>query len=425
MVIHKLQKYNGILSGILIFLFFSLVLVFERGYHIGALLLPLLALLFFWLPADRDIDYKLPLFFIIIGLLWSLHVYLDIFKASDSDRYLRIVLAGITLIFLMKLRINTLAIFYGIAFGAFGAFFIAVFQKFILDLPRAKGEFHPIVFGNVSLMLGLMALAAGLLLIKEKKVNYWLMISAAIAGITASFLSGSRGGWLGLPVILLFIFYHASTLLSPGKIKMVFASLIVGITLVFAIPVTGVKERVNSAQMDLTAYFYKNERDSSLGARLEMWRSAYLIFLENPLTGAGKSNIRDYEEFMIKDRKIDEVVKEYSHAHSDYLDSLSERGLAGFILLLVFYFGNLKLFNDRVINSAQPITKALALMGAVGALCFINFSLSESLLTKNMGLSFYCFTMIILWAVMDRLYQQECQQKFQQGRELDSQSSQK
>jgi len=406
-LVNDIRKYNSVLCGILIFLFFSLAVTIERGYYAGALFLPLLALFFFWLPTDRVMDYKVPLFFIVIGLLWSLHAYLDIFRPRDSDRYLRIVLAGIALIFLMKLKINVLAIFYGIATGSFGAIFIALYQRFVLDMSRAKGDFHPIVFGNFSMMLGLMSLAAALVLIKDKKVNFAIMILAAVAGIAASFLSGSRGGWLGLPVILLFIFFHVRSLLSPRQIKVIFMSLFVGIVLAVTIPATGIKDRVNAAQKDLHGYIYKDKKTSSLGARLEMWKSAYFIFLENPVYGAGASRVSSYKNMFIEEAEVHRVVRKYAHSHSDYLDSLSERGILGFILLLVFYFGNLKLFNDRVITSSQPVTKALALMGAVGALCYINFSLTESLLTKNMGLSFYCFTLIILWAVMDRLYQQE------------------
>jgi O-antigen ligase len=233
-----------------------------------------------------------------------------------------------------------------------------------------------------------------------------------MAGITASFLSGSRGGWLGVPVILLFIFFHVRTSISPGQIKVTVASLLVGIILAVAIPATGIKDRLYSAHKDLQGYFYKDKKTSSLGARLEMWKSAYFIFLEAPVAGVGKSKIRGYEKALIKDDDVHKVVKKYAHAHSDYLDSLSERGILGLALLLLFYFGNLKIFNDRVITSSQPVTKALALMGAVGALSYINFSFTESLLTKNMGLSFYCFTLIIIWAVMDRFYQQEKEARF-------------
>lgn len=367
----------------------------------------MLALFFFWLPAQKAMDYKVPLFFITTGLLWSLMTFLDIYQLKDSDRYFRIVLAGITLVFLMKLKITSSAIFYGVATGSFAAFFIALYDKLILEVPRAQGNFHPILFGNYSMMLGLMALAAALMFVKDRRSDFNIMILAALAGIAASFLSGSRGAWVGLPAILIFIFFHVRRLLSASQIKIIFVSVLLVIFIAVTIPSTGIRERVKAAKKDGYGYFYKDKKTSSLGVRFEMWESAFFIFLDNPITGAGKSGIDDYEKKLVDDHDVHKIVKKYSHAHSDYMDSLSERGILGFTLLLLLYFGNLYFFNQKVSQSIQPKTKALALMGAVGALCYISFSLTESLLTKNMGLSFYCFTMIILWAAMSQHYLQE------------------
>ena len=80
----------------------------------------------------------------------------------------------------------------------------------------------------------------------------------------------------------------------------------------------------------------------TLGPRLSNWRSAYLLWKTYPLIGVGPEM---FSEYVPQIRPIGGAQSQY--VHNLYLETLAETGLCGFVALLVFQIGVLRLFVRR------------------------------------------------------------------------------
>ena len=109
----------------------------------------------------------------------------------------------------------------------------------------------------------------------------------AFCGLNGSFLSGSRGGWIGLPFVFFFLYRVYRSFFST-KVKVI--GLIITCFLVitaFNLPQLGIEYRVHQAFNELISYEAGNV-NSSIGARLEMWKGTAILISEKPLMGWSK-----------------------------------------------------------------------------------------------------------------------------------------
>ncbi|MCB9094290.1 MAG: O-antigen ligase family protein [Halobacteriovoraceae bacterium] len=87
---------------------------------------------------------------------------------------------------------------------------------------------------------------------------------------------------------------------------------------------------------DETQEIYRLGRGNN-ESRLALYKTAYRIFLEKPLTGIGFNNFGN----LVKDYKIKFNIKEdinfKSHAHNNYFEILADTGLLGFIPFIFFF----------------------------------------------------------------------------------------
>ena len=383
-----------------ILLFFSLVTVSKLGIALGYLGLLLAAPLLLFnkqknLPLTSETK-RFSFLLAAIGLLWCLLTYFDRYSVDDLDKSIRIVFIALLLLALVRIKINKVFVIFGLALGAFFSFIIAFYGQYIEGISRPTSKhLHPIIFGDISMALGLIVICTAYYYKETLKPIFYILIFAGVLGVCGSFLSGSRGGWIGLPLIA----YFMLTTLNPSRSKIYLFKKMSPIVIVFLalvfIPNTGVYQRISQGLVDIQEYIEVNHSSSSVGARIEMWKSSLLIFIDAPFIGVGKSNISTYEETLVKEGQVDSIVLNYTHSHSDYMDSLAERGVLGFALLLVFYFLPIWFFYQ--LNKAK--FNPFAIAGCVLSFCFIDFSLTESLLTKNIGISFYLLSTVFLYVI--------------------------
>ncbi len=77
---------------------------------------------------------------------------------------------------------------------------------------------------------------------------------------------------------------------------------------------------------------------NSIGNRLALWRTAFLIFLKHPWLGAGTGSFESDAAWRIRDGQVPPVVWGYQHAHNDFFNQLATEGLLGLAALLWFYY---------------------------------------------------------------------------------------
>jgi (heptosyl)LPS beta-1,4-glucosyltransferase len=223
-----------------------------------------------------------------------------------------------------------------------------------------------------------------------------LPILAAILGLVASFLSGSRGGWIALPGLATVLIWHAWHRIARWQVTAAtFAFVALAIT-AYAVPQTGVRDRIAEAQFEIENYFATGEANTSVGARLEMWRTAWMIFREHPWLGVGMGGYAREKADLIEQGIVDPAITQFNHPHNEYLAALATRGVVGFASLLLLFGIGLKVFYERYRN--PRLDPAFGLAGLVVVVAFVHFSFSGDTFDRSMPISFITFMLAVLSA---------------------------
>ena len=333
--------------------------------------------------------------FVAIAFLFSFTVAMISLMTTGFDpRFIenpsKVVLALFGISMILMLRPDPRWFWLGLFCGLMGATGFALFQRYGLMMPRAEGFSMPITFGNLAMAMALMALAA----IQQFSKTRWAALPylAFFAGVTASILSGSRGGWLALLLSFIPFYSYGRQALGRRTLLIIVASIALLGTAVM-VPQTGVLGRLTDVSRELTLYSNGNP-DSSVGARLEMWKGAWTMFTEHPITGVGRANFNLGLRSLIARGDINAAMRDYHHAHNELLNALATQGLLGAAALIALYAAPLRFFTRQL--RAPGLHRPYALAGVMLVLSFIDFGLTQVMFAHHASSSFYALTVCIL-----------------------------
>lgn len=383
----------------------------KSAYAIGPALLLLTTVLLLVPQVRRKLntDKETQLLIVIMAFfaaVWAGGYWVDISPyISSFDKPLRALLAIPVLLLILAVRPSATWLVAGIFFGSISAGGIAIYERFILGVGRAVGPLNAIQFGNLSMLWGVFSAVVVCYLAqqKSKSKGIWICLGlfalATLAGVMGSLLSGSRGGWIGIPFVLS-VFWRAYGGYFSWRIKGSFIALLVVAALgVWNTPQLGVKPRIEQAVVQFSGYvFGGTHRESSVGQRLQMWENAFVMAAEKPLTGWGEWGYREYIFAAEADGRLTQDI-EHQHAHNQFLDMLAKHGIPGFVAVIAFFFVPLLLFGCHLKSEAAK-HKALAVAGTLLCVGFIDFGLTQAIIWHTGGMMVYSFMLVIIWALM-------------------------
>jgi O-antigen ligase len=336
-------------------------------------------------------------------LIFSISVVLDGLHTREFDRPSRFLFASLVLIILLKTTIKVEYIIYGVIVGAAGTGFLAIYQYFVLDIARPHGFQIVIAYGNDSLLLALLALSStGIFLVRKDYLTVALSLVAAVLAFSAFIFSGTRGGWLATPLIILVLWQHRKKFSTAAMLSIISVFFLLVLIMLLS-PKIGTLDRLKSVTTNLDNYFSGRNVNTSTGLRLEMWKSALYSFRERPIFGTGEYGNKAYKKQQIQQGLVNSEISIFNHAHNEIFTALSYRGLIGFLSLLSIYFVPLWLFS-KVLFSKQatlsPETRMIALGGCLIPLSYFIYGLTQSMFDHNSGSTIYPFFIVIYWAAM-------------------------
>lgn len=279
----------------------------------------------------------------------------------------------------------------GLALGGVGCGLWALWQAGVTGASRANGhgEVNAILFGNLALLTGLLCLAGLGWAWQQNCRRRWLvaLLLGAVGGLLASALSGTRGGWLALPLATL-VFYRAYLRSWPARWRWLTIGAVVVLLVGFYLaPQSGVQQRVGMA-MEETVDYLAGEPNGSVGTRLEMYRGALLLISHSPWMGLGHGGYRDAMGELVEQGRVVPGLDRYWHAHNDLLDAWVRRGLPGLLAVLALYLLPLWVFTPRLV-ATDPGTRSLAVAGLLLPVTFIDFGLSYAFFAYPIGIVVY------------------------------------
>lgn len=207
-----------------------------------------------------------------------------------------VALAIAALVAFAKLRATATWLWAGLALGSLAGGAWAIWQKLIEGSRRVEGHepFNAILYGNLGLLLGLLCLA-GLGWAWSRQARWrWslLMVAGGLSGLLISALSGTRGGWIGLPLAAWVLYRgHVSRMSVRWRLGLL-STLLLLMAAAYLVPQTGVAERVENARVGVERYFTGDDDMNSISARVEMWKGAVELIGERPMTGWGMAGYR-------------------------------------------------------------------------------------------------------------------------------------
>ncbi|MDQ2989138.1 MAG: O-antigen ligase family protein, partial [Pseudomonadota bacterium] len=282
----------------------------------------------------------------------------------------------------------------GLCIGTIGAAAIGLWQWLVLGMDRVEGlTHHPITFGDLSVAMGVMSVCAWSAFRNSRLA--FLPVVAMLCGVLASIVSGSRGAWLGLLLVLLPLLKYGSAVHGKRLAYGVGAVLAFSL-LAYSVPATGIAKRVDDAVSEVRQYAATRDATTHVGVRLDLWRASLMMIAEHPLLGVGRDGFRPALLDMARQGRVQQSpALVYSSGHNDVLHTLATGGLVDFVFLMLMYGAPLAFFWKTLYGGAAG-RAAPALAGLLLVICFIGFGLTDVMFWLMIPKSFYAMMLCAL-----------------------------
>ena len=403
----KIEKYQKLFAHFSLFLFFTLLFIFPKGYNYGATLLLTASVIFLFSSFYKKIDlfqfvkknktiFASVIFYFLVSVFF---VLLHGEKIKLIDNPFRAFLFLSVVIFLSYSKLKFDILLYIIPLGSFIAGVVALYQYYILHLPSAFWEQMKIQSGDIAMSLGLFSFIVSLYFIDINKSKFALLSTVAgLFGVLASVLSFARGGWVGIPLIFFVVLYIYKNRISKKLVGVIGLGILIGGVLLSNN--AQFMDRVLSVKSALTSYS-NGVKDGSIGARLDMWKMGIDAFLEHPISGWNLKELENYKKELAEKGVVSPEFIQYTHFHNQFIDDAAKKGLLGGISLLGVFLIPLYFFYKKQKNHKESKRiKFITTLGIIHILSIMSYCITQAFLAHNSGNIFYFFLLVVFWTFM-------------------------
>ena len=387
---------NNTLISLLFAVFLITSVNVEHGMGFSAILMLLVSIV--GLIETRGQDYP-PLqawekYWVASLFLFVWLIYVDILRGfgdiSDIDSQSRLLLAIPVYLYVRRVGVNLNIVLIGVAIAAIVIGIYAWYQHVELGASRSHGISNPIYYGDIALLIFIFCIS-GALSIKGVLFKSFLFVSAFFA-LYAVVSSGTRGGWITIPTLLWMFTYY-----NPWRIKLWKRLLSVMIFIVLLISAYNsddliIKQRVSQA-IDNIYDYYTDNKMSSAGYRLEMWKASYLSAKDHNFLGVGENGFRPEVKRLVAEGRINKGLKFFVDPHSQYFNSLLDQGILGVISLLLIFLIPLRVALTNLKNKSESHNAAMFVSAML--LACMEFMLTISAFEIQIIILFFAFSLSI------------------------------
>ena len=327
-----------------------------------------------------------------IFLSQSYHQHYDGHPYDSASRFL---LAVPVFLLLRRIRLDVIAV---VPY----AFPLASIIGCMMIRPLDNGRFgittlDLIHFGDFALVLGVLSVLSIDWTGRDVLSVRIFKVSGFAAGLYASVISGSRGGWLALPVFLLIFMYFKFGRLSLRAISTMLLGLVMAGFLAYA-SIQAIHHRVDETVSDLMNFQHGN-LDTSTGIRVQLYRAAVEVISENPIFGVGSQGFALEMDTMLKAGKITPVAADLGkgEVHNEILSKTAGMGIFGLLAILLIYLVPLRIYYQATRSKSTQVKQA-GVLGIIFISGFMVFGLTVEVLNLTMAAAFYSLTVAVLLA---------------------------
>jgi len=323
------------------------------------------------------------LVYVLTGIaLGLIHGY----RASYYEAYIPMLLAPIIMNGILAAKPSSAFLWIGTAGAGFLAGLMASYQSLYLGIGRAFGAMNNIIiFGDLSVVMASFS-ALGLVYWSSSKSKLYLKIilmCGVIFGIWASLLSGSKGGWLSI-IMMLIIIIWVSLKKMHWAIKIL--GVLIGLGLIgmlaFLAPSELVENRIRDGVKGAQIWFESgNVTEWSVSIRLEKWYQAIFMLIEKPFTGWGVQGAIVELQARINSAGVSGI---WTQTENDLLQAGIVHGLPAIFSILILYLCFILAFvKIRKLNPSSSLCIGLSSAGILFVVLMFEFGLSIVALGRN------------------------------------------
>jgi O-antigen ligase len=227
-------------------------------------------------------------------------------------------------------------------------------------------------------------------------------LSGLLGGVFASLQSGSRGGWVAIPVVAVLILYLRSRHKTFGWNIALPLAIVAGVGAVYGFsPVA--RERIDMVVSDFQAY-RAGQKDTPVGIRLQLYEAALTLVARRPLLGLGGEGFRDSMRALEEDKQLTPLAAQLGRGetHNQLLAYTVDYGLIGGLALLAIYIVPGMVFY-RALQTGDRSARRAGLMGLVFVVSFGVFGLTVETFDLKSTVSLYATVVAILAATATRI----------------------
>lgn len=314
---------------------------------------------------------------------------------SSLEKPARVFFAISALMLVLVARPSRRALWWGVIAGALVALPQVAWQRIALDIERPGGLLNAITFGDLSLCLALLAMAAALDFRSSTRQAIWPALGA-LAGLAGSVLSGTRGGWIAVALAVV-VFVRHGHLVPSRRVRALLAASFALFMVSWFVPALGMQGRVAQGVADVRAWMDGGSAFSNVGIRLELWKGAAMLASEHPWFGLDPAQYKAELARWAVEGRIDRVVLTMPHMHNDALQSLVTGGIPGLLAWFGIIAAPFAFFAKAMRGGAAGERMfAPALAGMLLVVCYFSFGLTEVIFWSVKGSLFYALMVFLL-----------------------------
>ena len=269
---------------------------------------------------------------------------------------------------------------------------------------RPSGGVNPMRYAAISLIfMGLCINAA--LFVRNKPIALKCLLALAVIGsAVACMLTQVRGAWLALMAMLV---VYIIVLFYMGHKKLLLGFLVVCVmgTGVFS-QQSQVQSRLVKTEQSFQRYL-EGDSHTSLGARLDMFKAAWILMQERPIFGHGLNSYSDKAtEIRLATPGMNREVGMWKNPHNEILQVMVEKGVIGLATFIAIFASCAYLFISAYRNNKSNNAVAyFAFGGLIILVVYFMAGLSVALFEHNV---FNQFFTIVISVFAGQIYAHRC-----------------
>lgn len=327
----------------------------------------------------------------------------NFFTAPQFDAPVRFLVAIPIFLFTARTQINPSKV---LSITAPLALLITLVQQYTVPQPELWGAARmatyfadPLVFGYTALTLSMVCCFSLLFMEENSPAKKALMATGTLVGIYLSIRSGSRTGWIAIPLLAAYFGLRNGKAYS-AKQRASFALGLLAICLLVYLLSGTVQSRLATAWHEIATYgMHGVAEETSVGLRITLLRMAWDLFLQRPLFG--------YGDMGIGPDMFPAGIHAYASAyalqlanesgfHNEMVTNAIRSGTPGLISAAALFFVPLYLFDKCLKHSVDSTKTHNARLGMVLVTCFLASSFSTETFDLKYMASFYAVILALL-----------------------------